>query len=74
MFLLILLLSLLLLLLLLFYQHPCHFFVIKGMTLVVEKGELVVARIIHGGMIDRQGKQIKEISIYQVGLGDLLHS
>lgn len=25
------------------------------MTLVVEKGELVVARIIHGGMIDRQG-------------------
>ena len=44
------------------------------MTLVVEKGELVVARIIHGGMIDRQGKQIKEISIYQVGLGELLHS
>ena len=66
------LLLLLLLLLLLFYQH--HFFVIKGMTLVVEKGELVVARIIHGGMIDRQGKQIKEISIYQVGLGELLHS
>ena len=27
----------------------------KGMTLVVEKGELLVARIIHGGMIDRQG-------------------
>lgn len=25
------------------------------MTLVVEKGDLVVARIIHGGMIDRQG-------------------
>lgn len=25
------------------------------MTLVVENGELVVARIIHGGMIDRQG-------------------
>ena len=44
------------------------------MTLVVEKGELVVARIIHGGMIDRQGKQIKEILIYQVGLGELLHS
>ena len=72
MFLLILLLSLLLLLLL--FYHPCHFFVIKGMTLVVEKGELVVARIIHGGMIDRQGKQIKEILIYQVGLGELLHS
>ena len=27
----------------------------KGMTLAVENGELVVARIIHGGMIDRQG-------------------
>ncbi|XP_073230493.1 protein PALS2-like [Porites lutea] len=26
-----------------------------GMTLAVENGELVVARIIHGGMIDRQG-------------------
>jgi len=25
------------------------------MTLAVENGELVVARIIHGGMIDRQG-------------------
>ena len=25
------------------------------MTLGVENGELVVARIIHGGMIDRQG-------------------
>ena len=27
----------------------------QGMTLAVENGELVVARIIHGGMIDRQG-------------------
>ena len=25
------------------------------MTLAVENGDLVVARIIHGGMIDRQG-------------------
>ncbi|XP_027055748.1 MAGUK p55 subfamily member 6-like [Pocillopora damicornis] len=38
-----------------------------GMTLVVEKGELVVARIIHGGMIDRQGllhvgDRIKEVN------------
>lgn len=28
------------------------------MTLAVENGELVVARIIHGGMIDRQGTNI----------------
>lgn len=28
------------------------------MTLAVENGELVVARIIHGGMIDRQGTLI----------------
>ena len=28
------------------------------MTLAVENGELVVARIIHGGMIDRQGMQL----------------
>lgn len=28
------------------------------MTLAVEDGELVVARIIHGGMIDRQGTHI----------------
>ncbi|KAL9959237.1 hypothetical protein ACROYT_G036334 [Oculina patagonica] len=38
-----------------------------GMTLVVEKGELLVARIIHGGMIDRQGllhvgDKIKEVN------------
>lgn len=38
-----------------------------GMTLVVEKGDLVVARIIHGGMIDRQGllhvgDKIKEVN------------
>ena len=28
------------------------------MTLAVKNGELVVARIIHGGMIDRQGTLI----------------
>ncbi|XP_068751720.1 protein PALS2-like [Montipora capricornis] len=38
-----------------------------GMTLAVEDGELVVARIIHGGMIDRQGllhvgDKIKEVN------------
>lgn len=38
-----------------------------GMTLAVENGELVVARIIHGGMIDRQGllhvgDKIKEVN------------
>lgn len=38
-----------------------------GMTLAVEHGDLVVARIIHGGMIDRQGllhvgDKIKEVN------------
>ncbi|KAI1886152.1 hypothetical protein AGOR_G00211060 [Albula goreensis] len=43
-----------------------------GVTFRVEKGELVIARILHGGMIDRQGLLhvgdiIKEVNSHDVG-------
>ena len=38
------------------------------MTLAVENGELVVARIIHGGMIDRQGTRILIVFVFMCSI------
>lgn len=50
----------------------CHCLCIQGVTFRVESGELVIARILHGGMIDQQGLLhvgdiIKEVNGKEVG-------
>lgn len=52
--------------------HPCPAVSPQGVTFRVEKDDLVIARILHGGMIDRQGLLhvgdiIKEVNGKDVG-------